>query len=414
MFDIDLLFSFILMALLFVRQVMIFKMPNKINYAPLVLGVGGIGAMMHLLLHPENDDFILLVRESVLPFFVGLMLFIIMNIMRQTQQQQMMSDQKEFTESLMEQVTQLKAYIGLLEDNQERLHAKEDSIKHDMATVFKKEIDALHAIQKNQQGLVEQLGEVIEHQERSLKGFEVFTQQEMPDIDNVIHRHIDMLRIAEKDHFNQIKALLEGADQKVLIENLEMFRRRVDHLLENNKEAANEMVAQAGRQTRTMLSDLSKQLMALKSQAEGMTTSLTEDEAMLASLREQTQLVMKQLTLSAQQINSIYDESEHIRQIYEPLHDVSKEVVAIQDDYMTARVRLEQLTQALGSAESEHLEKMQQYIETLGEQLEGKVDASMQSLQEHYHIAEKDISQSVKELSTRSKAQQSYQGEVKS
>lgn len=412
MLDLDLLISFSLMGLFFVRQVIIYKLPNKINYAPLVLGVGGIGAMVHLLLYPENEDFILLVRESVLPFFVGLMLFIIMNIMRQTQQQQSLVDQHDFTESLMEQVTQLKAYISVLEENQERMYKKEDSIKRDMTMVFEKEIDALHTIQKNQREFVDQLGEVIVHQEASIKGFEVFTQQEMPDLDKVIHHHIDLLRIAEQDHFNQIRTLLERADHTVLIENLESFRIRVDQLLENNKETSKEIVAQASRETRNMLLEFSKQLNALRSQTEALSTSLTEDETILSSLREQSQLVMKQLTLSAQQINGIYDESDQVRQVYGPLSDLTKEIIAIQDDYVSARARLEQMIQAMDGAGLQRLEEMQHSIEILGEQLKSSVDASMQALHEHYHIAEREISQSVKELSSKNRSRQSYQGEA--
>jgi len=412
--DLDLLFSFILMGLLFIRQVVIFKLPNKINYAPLLLGIGAIGAMMHLLLHPEQEDFFLLVRESVLPFLVGLMLFIIMNIMRQTQDQQSMVDLRDFTESLMDQMTQLREYFSLLEKDQDHLHKQEDSMQHDMSRVFEKEIEALHTIQKNQHDLIERLGEMMRHQETAFKEFEVFSKQEMPDIDNVIHRHIDMLRIAEKDHFNQIKGLLVNVDQKSLIEKLDSFRIDVDHLLMNNKEAAKEMVAQAGRETRTMLSDLSRQLTALRSQAEGMTTALSEDEVMFASLREQSQLVMRQMVLSAEQINGIATESERIREIYEPLQAVSGEVAGIKEEYDNARLQLEQLAQMLSSVESDRLEQMQRYIETLGEHLEGKVDESMKSLQEHYHIAERDISQSVKELSAKNKLHASYQGDQNS
>ncbi len=412
MLDIDLLFSFLLMGILFIRQVIIFRQPNKINYAPLLLGVGGIGAMMHLLLHPENEDFILLFRESMLPFFVGLILFIIMNIMRQTQQQQTTIVEHDFTDSLMDQVIQLKAYINVLEENQHQLHEQEDTMQHDMTLVFEKEISALHAIQENQKGLLEQLSSIISVQNESLKNFEDFTQKEMPDLDNVIHRHIDMFRVAEQDHFNQVKQLLESSEQTALGEKLDAFRVTIDHLAENNREAAKEMIAQASRETKVMLSDFSKQLTALRSQAEGIATSLSEDETMFQSLREQSQLVMKQIVLSAQQMNEISGDGERIRGIYEPLGGLNKEIVEIHDDYISAKLQLETLTKTLRAVETDRLEKMQHFIETLGEQLDNKIGESMDTLHEHYHIAQKDISKSVKELSSRNKLQQSYQADA--
>lgn len=412
MLDIDLLFSFLLMGILFIRQVIIFKQPNKINYAPLLLGVGGIGTMTHLLLQPENEDFILLLRESMLPFFVGLILFIIMNIMRQTQQQQNTVYEHDFTDSLMDQVMQLKAYVGVLEGNQHQLHEQEDTMQHDMTVLFEKEIDALHVIQENQKGLIEQLSSIIDVQNESLKDFEDFTQREMPDLDNVIHRHIDMFRVAEQDHFNQIKQLVEGSEQIALGEKLDAFRVTIDHMAENNREAAKEMVAQASRETRVMLSDFSKQLTALRSQAEGIATSLSEDETMFQSLREQSQLVMKQMVLSAQQMNEISSDGERIRAIYEPLGGLNKEVVEIHDDYISARLQLETLAKTLRAVETDRLEKMQHYIEALGDQLDNKIGDSMDALHEHYHIAQKDISKSVKELSSRNRLQQSYQADA--
>lgn len=412
MLDLDILLTFIIMGALFVRQVVIFRQPNKINYAPLLLGVGGIGAMTHLLLNPENEAFILLFRESMLPFFAGLMLFVIMNIMRQIQQQQVTIDQHDFTESLLEQVTKLKAYISILEENQYHLRQQEDTMQHDMTVIFEKEIDALHTIQESQSGFVEQIESIITHQQESLKNFERFTQKEMPDLDNIIHRHIDLFRIAEQDHFNQIKQLLERSEYTAISKGLDVVHQSIDELSGNYHKAAESMVVEARREIKELLADFAKQLLALRSQTEGIATSLSEDETIMQGVREQSQLVMKQMVLSAQQMNDILNDSERIGDIYEPLGELAREIVAIQSDYVTAKLQLDRLAEGLRSIESEQLKKMQLYIEELGEQLHKKVGDSMDMLHEHYHIAQKDISKSVQELSSRSKLQQSYQGDI--
>jgi hypothetical protein len=256
------------------------------------------------------------------------------------------------------------------------------------------------------------LSSIITVQKESLKNFEVFTQQEMPDLDNVIHRHIDMFRVAEQDHFNQLKSLLENSEYIALSEKLDAFRVALDHLSQDNRDAAKEMVAQASRETKMMLSDFSKQLLALRSQTEAIATVLSEDETMFQSLREQSQLVMKQMVLSAQQMNEISSESERIRDIYGPLGALNKEISETHDDYVSAKLQLETLTKTLRAVESDRLAKMQHFIEALGEQLDAKIGESMNRLHEHYHIAQKDISQSVKELSSRNKLQQSYQSEM--
>ncbi|MEJ2414825.1 MAG: hypothetical protein P8Y22_06120, partial [Sulfurimonas sp.] len=89
MFSTDFLVSFGFMAILFLRQVYILKQPNKINYAPLMLAIGFIATILHFITYPINDELIVVVRESLFPLLVALILFIIMNIMHQTQQSEL-------------------------------------------------------------------------------------------------------------------------------------------------------------------------------------------------------------------------------------------------------------------------------------------------------------------------------------
>src|SRR6056300_1372185 len=98
MFGNDLLLSFAFMTILFLRQIYILKQPNKINYAPLMLGIGLISSIVHFIIHPEAQNFVLLLRESFFPLLVSLLLFIVMNILHQTQESENSKAHKKFTE----------------------------------------------------------------------------------------------------------------------------------------------------------------------------------------------------------------------------------------------------------------------------------------------------------------------------
>jgi hypothetical protein len=65
------------MALIFLRQISIYKQPNKINYAPLMLGVGAIASVIHFIIAPENQTLIITLKGSFIPILVALMLFIV-------------------------------------------------------------------------------------------------------------------------------------------------------------------------------------------------------------------------------------------------------------------------------------------------------------------------------------------------
>lgn len=97
MFANDLLLSFAFMAILFLRQISILRQPNKINYAPLMIGIGLISSIVHFIIYPEVVDSILLVRESLFPLLVSLLLYIVMNVLHQTQESEDSKVQNEFT-----------------------------------------------------------------------------------------------------------------------------------------------------------------------------------------------------------------------------------------------------------------------------------------------------------------------------
>jgi len=88
MYESDLLLAFSFMALLFLRQISILKQANKINYAPLMVGIGAISSIVHFIIFPDQKEISLLLRESLLPLLVSLLLYIVMNILHQTQQTQ--------------------------------------------------------------------------------------------------------------------------------------------------------------------------------------------------------------------------------------------------------------------------------------------------------------------------------------
>ncbi|MDX1296002.1 MAG: hypothetical protein R3302_07035 [Sulfurimonadaceae bacterium] len=409
---IDFLITYVVMALLFMRQVAVFKQPNKINYAPLLLGVGAIGSMVHLLLHPENENFLLLFRESLLPLFAGLMLFIVMNILQQARQHRYMQTQQEFTQKLIDQVAQLQEYIGKLEVNQHLISAKEDMTRNKMNDIFKEEHNALETIQNNQAQFVDQINSIFERQEAVFNRLETFTQKEMPDLDNVVHRHIDMLRIAEQDHFNQLKQALKRLEEMprdtTNEEAVQAIENGIKRLEAMQEEVGAAIGRQAGSEFDKIVEDLSHRFKLLKSQSESFSVALNEDENILRELRSQSELVMKQILLTAKSMDDVVANSERVRELYKPLNDLIAEIENVHSDYVKAKVKLDMLTTSLQSMDEMQIEKMREHIEELSVKLSERIDSSLQKLHEHYHIAQKDISQSVQELSSRAKLHQSY------
>ncbi|MEA1918316.1 MAG: hypothetical protein U9N52_00640 [Campylobacterota bacterium] len=411
MFDIDLLITFALMALLFLRQIAIFKQPNKINYSPLLLGIGAIGAMGHLLLHPEHQDFYLLFRESLLPLFFGLLLYIFMNILHQTQVGIENQKRTDVLSRFAVEVEHIKKNIEASELRLQSLNRTEQEIKHILEKFSNIDFRSLKNIEENQHTFFQKFETIFEQQHEVLKKFESFTEEKMPDIDSVIHRHIDMLRIAEQDHYNHIQKALATviSDKKEIISAVETLESSSPAVISDTK--IKEVVLKTDHLLQQVVNDFERQMISLRAQSEGIATAMSESDSLVGSIREQEELIMSQLLLSSKRMDELQEQSSEVRDVYEPLVELMDKVSLIQTDYAQAKEQLDMLTKALQSVEEFQFEKMREHIETLSETLTDKIEDSLDNLHEHYNIAQKDITKTVQELSTKAKMARSYQSD---
>jgi len=412
MFDLDLLITFAFMGLIFLRQIAIFKQPNKINYSPLLLGIGAIGAMTHLLIHPDHENFYLLFREALLPLFFGLLLYIVMNILHQTQVRIESQQRTDILSRFAVEVEHIKKNIELSEVRLQSLNATEQEIKHILQKFSNIDFTSLKNIEENQHTFFQKFEAVFNQQQEVLKKFESFTEEKMPDIDSVIHRHIDMLRIAEQDHYNHIQKALDGliGDKQELIDAVERIQNSApSQVLSDTK--IKEVVLKTDHLLQQVVNDFEREMISLRAQSEGIATAMRESETLVGDIKEQEELMMSQILLSSQRMDELQKQSADVRSVYEPLLELMERIGELKVEYTEARDQLHTLTHALENVEDVQFESMREHIENLSKTLSNKIDDSLDNLHEHYNIAQKDITKTVQELSTKAKMARSYQSE---
>jgi len=415
MLDTDLLVAFGFMALLFLRQIAILKKPNKINYAPLMLGIGAISTLLHFIIHPEVGDILLLLRESVFPLFISLLLYIIMNILHQTQQSQSAREQGEFSKVIVSEIAQLKEFILQLEERMNSAHQEDREAQADVREKFKSDIEVLDTIKINQEKFLEKFHEVESWHKGVSKSFNYFSEVQIPQLDNVVHKHIDILRLAEQDHYNKLSQLLQKS-----VQNREDVAVELEALKESFKEmhALSHTISQSIiDETLAKLSGVTKafesQVVTLKSHTESVTTSLYESENKLSEIRNQSEIIIKQMVLSSQKMDDLEKQSSGIRDIYRSIGELIKDVDAIKSDYVKAQSQLLRITQELEDSKDEQVLQMREKIESLGEVLTQKIEESLEQLHKHYHIAGEDITKSVQLLAKRAQLHKGYSSEPK-
>ncbi len=413
MFDFDLIMTFAMMTLLFLRQIAIFKQPGKINYAPILLAIGTIGAMSHLLLHPEHNDVALLFRESLLPLFFGLLLFIIMNVMHQTVLRDENQRRIQELERFASEVEHIKKNIEASDVRLQSLSSTEHEIKQTLDRFSNIDFTSLKNIEENQHTFFSKFETIFEQQQSVLKSFENFTDEKLPDIDAVIHRHIDMLRIAEQDHYNHLKKAIN-----VLLDENEALQNAFANIKVQappqpliSDEKLKVVVLKIDNLMQQVVHDFERQMISLRAQSESLSTSISESDSLMENIRKQEEVLMNELVLSSKHIKQMHDDSQKTGATLEPIVEMLDRVKAVQHDYIQAKERLDMLVDALQSVEEFQFEKMRDHIETLSTNLTEKIEQSLENLHKHYNIAHQDISKTVQELSTRARFAKSYKND---
>lgn len=410
MFNNDLLLSFAFMALLFIRQIVILKRPNKINYAPLMLGIGAIATLVHFIIYPETHDPILLARESLFPFLVALLLYIVMNILHQTQVSENARTQEEFAKVLVNELSELKAFILEIEEKMNRSQEVERISQEEIRVKFKEDIKALDSIQSNQEHFLEKFEAMESWHESVSKGFENFTEVQLPELDNVVHKHIDILRVSEQDHYNKLTALLQRAVESRgdMSDDLDDLKSNIDSIKNISDEIATKITTQTLQQLSGVTKAFESQLVSLKSHTEGIRTSLYEGESRLDAIRTQSEMLLKQMVLSSNKMQELLQQNAALDDVYLPLNSLIKDIEIVKVEYEKSQIQLSVITKELAENKDKEIENLQRKIELLGEGLNAKIDESLTKLHEHYHITDGELSQSVQLLAKQAQVKSGY------
>ena len=405
MFNGYVLLAFLFMGLLFVRHILIYKQDNKINYSPLVIAIGVISAIVHFITYPENKDLILLLRESFSPLVVSLFLYIVMNILHQTQSVQHSMLQLESTHDLISQISELKHFTTELE--REMLSKQEEELiaQKEIRTKFNEDIKSLEVIQLNQMKFLEKFDEMgIWHKDVTDK-FNDFTEIQLPALDGIVHKHIDVLRIAEQDHFNKVKIILEKSlDNKCDIEDKVI---EVKDKLEDMRNMSDSISKSIKEHTLSQLSGVTNafenQIISLKSHTEGLSTTLHESETSLIDIKNESELIVQQMMKSSKKMETLEIQSDKLYDTYLIMKELINNVEVIKSDYEKTKKELSSILEELRHSEAQNIINMKEQIESVSVVLNEKIDESLDKLHKHYHLTTNDMSQSLQLLAQKNK-----------
>ena len=182
--------------------------------------------------------------------------------------------------------------------------------------------------------------------------------------------------------------------------------------LQSMKNVSDDIAKAITKHTLQQLSGVTKsferEIITLKSHSEGIKTSLYESESKLATIREQSEMIMKQMILSSNKMNDLQKQNSGLHDIYSTIKELMADMEIIKADYVKAQAQLSTISSELKSSDSVQIDSMKEQIETLGEVLTKRIEESLEKLHQHYHIADEDITQSVQILAKKAQLQRGY------
>ena len=331
--------------------------------------------------------------------------------MHQTQQSELAKNQEQFVKVLATELTQLKAFILELEKRMALSSQEDRDAQKAMIEKFKNDLTALDKIQSNQMKFVDMFGDVESSLSDVKKEYKYFSEVQLPELDSVVHKHIDILRVAEQDHYNNIKTILHDnlQDNKIDVkQDIEELKQSIEGIKNISYEIANSII----KHTLTQLSGVTKsfedQINLLKAHTEGIKTALGEDDTILANIRQQSELLLKQMSLMANKMSDFQLKQVEFSDVYKDVESLVGDIEAIKSDYVKAQSQLSSISTELLETKDKKVLEMKKSLDELSENLSNKIDESLEKLHEHYHIASKDITQSVQTLAKRAQFQKGY------
>lgn len=411
MFSSDLLISFAIMSLIFLRQISIVKDTNKISYAPMILGAGAIGSSIHVALNIETKPILLITQESLIFLSISTFFYLIVNILIQNQQSQKNKNELQITQNLIEQMEQLKELNIELEKKMILSKNDEILIQEEMRDRFRQDLKSLEQIQQNQQKFLEKFNEANNWHNEVMGAFQDFTQNQLPSLDTVVHNHIDILRVAEQDHFNKVKATLAKAlESRVELQNeLGSIHQALQGISQNSKLISDEIVKRSTKEISEAIGSFEKQILFVKSHADDINTSLYEDENRLKNIKEHSEIIMRQMVLSSNKMGELEDKTTKLNNIYLGMKSLLEDIEVLKSEYVKAQSQLTAIIKEFKASKDDDIDNIKDQMESLIVILTTKIDKSLEKLHEHYNIANEDISQSVKILAKKSQLKHSYQ-----
>ncbi|MDD2838278.1 MAG: hypothetical protein PHX59_04925, partial [Sulfuricurvum sp.] len=366
--------------------------------------------LLHFTVYATTISDTAVIKESLLALSVGAVLSAIMSVMSQSISTMNAYEERIRLSGMVDDIALLNGSITALNSRLDVVAQMESTTHDQLHSVFKEEIDALNVIQSNQKLFVSKIESLLAQQQSATEKFEEFTLSELPSLDNVVHRHIDLLRVAEQDHFNQLKNVVRSScdEQKEVEAQLKSIHEELKEISRHQQPEHTISILQ--KELDRIIHDFAHHLQTIGGKSESIVTALLENDALLRGSREQSELIMQQMVLSSKQMREITSQSKELSDTLKPLSRLFVSAETLHEEFMNAKGKLAELIVTLESYERQEYRSIRQSLEEVASEVTSQLQLLSHTLRQKESSPLIDA-KNVQELASKVKLQKSYLGE---
>lgn len=401
--SIEIFISILVMALLFLRQVSILKNPYKISYTSIILVIGFTTAMLHFII--SDGELVHLLKESLVAPLVALLLFSVINMLHQAQKNEQQRQKQEDIKHIDEELKYLR---GSLEDLETRLLISindDKTTKDESRDIFKQDFKMLDTLILNQNKIFERFDKLALWQDSLSKEFKNFAQKEIPSLDDIMHKHLSLLRSEESEHFEKIRHLfLENRlDARGVVDELKVI---IANFSKISQSVSVGIISHISKDIKELVGSLESQLSFVANSADGINTALLEGHTRLNNIKNNSETVMRQMVLSSKKMGEIEKLAQKIEDITKNSNQIFEDLKASREDYERASISLKESIKSIQISNLEYKNSLREELEVVVLQLNQKVDELVRKLQDEERL--ESISKDVQLLAKKAQFKNSY------
>ncbi len=400
----------LIILVFFWRQLVVFRLKGKINYAPLVLITGSISSVSLFIFSTgelKSD-----IQHALIPMLIALIFYIVMYLMYQIRVTMTKEEQKSHERLLATLIADISGYFHILDEKLSDIATTEEKTLQAVQLTLKNELSEFNQLSKQQEMLASKLEEMYKQEESALIRVQKFLENDVVDLDKVVHRHIDILRIAEQDHYNKLLNILSNmkheSDNEAVSRSINKLSENVNNLQKMFISSVSDVTKEVSDQVSLALEAMSSELKHAKQLSESLNISTQEYEVKLQELHKQTSKLLQKSDTIHESMDDTFNQAQKVRPVFSSLNELISRLMDIYAEYKHAKKELHILASELGNAEERHFNIMDKKMDDLGESMHQKIEASLKELKEHYHIADRDVTSTVKTLAAKAQLKKSY------